>query len=615
MKTTPINLKGVSLANLMIQLRTVSILFVSYLFVRIAIWDPSKTTLRVGYTNEYDYIIVGAGSAGCVLANRLSENPNVTVLLIEAGRMDDHRYIRIPGAFPNLQQTSLDWQYVTVPQKNSHQAMKKQQSYWPRGKVLGGSSSINAMIHIRGSPKDYDRWEKVYGAKGWSWNDVFPYFKKSEDWEGSGGDEGYHGNGGPLRVENAKYKTPSAHWFMSAAKEAGFKVTDPNGKTQEGVGYTQVTHKNGARWSTAQAYLHPVRWRDNLFLLLRTHVIKLELHGKKATGVLLRDEVSGKQRIIRARREIILSAGTVGSTHILLLSGIGPAEHLKEAQIPVVQDLPVGENLQDHLMLAITYLAHNISLYSGLTYSKPLGESFKSILQYLLFQDGMIAGNIIEANLFQKTDLSSEDKGADLQIYYYGGTLIKPLVDHIRAIPLLGKLFFGSHVENENGHVSGMTFLPVGLHPKSRGTIKLIVRRPEAMPLISPNYLDHPDDVEVFVRGVRIVQKLLNTSVYNNISLHCPALDVRNPFPKDSDDFWRWYTRQIAGTAYHASGTCRMGSKEDKAAVVDPQLRVRGIENLRIVDASVMPEITSGNTNAPVIMIAEKASDLIKEDQ
>ena len=592
--------------------RAVAFLLISYLFVRIAIWDPSKTTLRVGYANEYDYIIVGAGSAGCVLANRLSENPNVTVLLIEAGRMDDHRDIHIPGAYPNLQETSLDWQYVTVPQKNSNQAMKKQQSYWPRGKVLGGSSSINAMIHIRGSPKDYDRWEKVYRAKGWNWNDVFPYFKKSEDWEGSGGDEGYHGNGGPLRVENAKYKTPSAHWFMSAAKEAGFKVTDPNGKTQEGVGYTQVTHKNGARWSTAQAYLHPIRWRDNLFLLLRTHVIRLELHGKKVTGVLLRDEVSGKQRIIRARREIILSAGTVGSTHILLLSGIGPAEHLKEAQIPVVQDLPVGENLQDHLVLPISYLAPNISLYSGLTYSKPLGESFKSILQYLLFQDGMIAGNIIEANLFQKTDLSSEDKGADLQIYYYGGTLIKPLVDHIRAIPLLGKLFFGSHVENENGHVSGMTFLPVGLHPKSRGTIKLNVRRPEAMPLISPNYLDHPDDVEVFVRGVRIVQKLLNTSVYNNISLHCPALDVRNPFPKDSDDFWRWYTRQIACTTYHPVGTCRMGGKEDKEAVVDPQLRVRGIENLRIVDASVMPEITSGNTNAPVIMIAEKASDLIK---
>ena len=588
---------------------------ISWLLLKVALWNPNKTAIRIGYANEYDYIIVGAGSAGCVLANRLSENPNVTVLLIEAGGMDDHFDIHIPAAYGRLQRSSMDWQYVTVPQKHSHQAMRNRQSKWPRGKVLGGTSSINAMVYIRGNPKDYDRWEKVYGAKGWSWNDVFPYFNKAEDWRGNGGDKGYHGNSGPLRVEFSKFQTPSVHMLISAAKEAGFKVTDPNGKIQEGIGYSQVTYKNGVRWSTAQAYLHPVRWRENLYLLLNTHVIKIELNdNKEATGVFINHELTNKNRTIMAKREVILSAGTVGSTHILLLSGIGPANHLKEAGIRVVQDLPVGQNLQDHLMLPITYLAPNMSLYSGFTFSKPIGESFKSRIKYLLFQDGMIAGAPVEASLFVKTDLATENEGPDLQILYLGATITQRNVEDFGLILDLAKIYHGGHVEDEDGHASGFVFYPCGLHPKSRGSIKLNVKKPETTPLISPNYLNHPDDVEVFVRGVQIVQKILNTSIYNNISLHCLALDAPSPFPKDSNDFWRWYTRQIASTVYHPVGTCRMGGKEDKEAVVDPQLRVRGVENLRVVDASVIPEIISGNTNAPVIMIAEKASDLIKGD-
>ena len=589
-----------------------------FILVKIGLWSPIKTVLRRGEASVYDYIIVGGGSAGCVLANRLSANPNVTVLLIEAGGMDTHQYIHIPADFGKLQLSSMDWQYETVPQKNSHQAMIKQKSKWPRGKVLGGSSSINVNVYMRGNPEDYNRWERVYGAEGWSWDDVLPYFKRAEDWGGGRTDrvidEEYHGTGGPLRVEYAKFRTPSAKWFLEAAKEAGYEETDPNGRQQEGVSYTQSTHKNGARWSTAQAYLHPVRWRENLFLLLKTEVTKVKFNGNKADGVLVREE--GKdERIIKASKEIILSGGSIGSSIILLQSGIGPAGHLTEAGINVVQDLPVGKNLQDHLMVPLCFFATNISVYSGQVISPAITESIMTKVHYALFQDGMPAASTAEVNLILRSGVRKDDQRPDLLFYYISIMMNKPQVDGIGYIPILAQSYFGNNVLNEDGiNDAGFCVNAVDLHPGSVGDITLNTKMPWAPSFISPNYLADPNDVEALLKGIRTIQKVVNSTVYSNIPLECPALNARSTYTKDSDEFWRWYIRQVTSTSYHPVGTARMGSIDDDKAVVDERLKVKGVQGLRVADGSVMPEVTSGNTNAPVIMIAEKAADMIIED-
>ena len=573
-----------------------------FLLVKIGLWSPIKTVIRRGDYSVYDYIIVGGGSAGCVLANRLSANPNVTVLLVEAGGMDTHEYIHIPAAFGKLQLSSMDWQYETVPQKNSHQAMIKQKSKWPRGKVLGGSSSINVNVYMRGNPEDYNRWERVYGAKGWSWDEVLPYFKRAEDWGGGGPtndgviDEEYHGTGGPLRVEYAKYRTPSARWFLEAAKEIGYKETDPNGRQHEGVSYTQSTHKNGARWSTAQAYLHPVRWRENLFLLLKTEAIKVKFNGNRADGVLVREE-GKEERLIKANKEIILSGGSIGSSIILLQSGIGPASQLNEAGINVVQDLPVGRNLQDHLMVPLCFFTTNISVFSGQVISLAITESLMTKIRYALFQDGMPSASTAEVNLILRSGVRKGDQRPDLHFYYISIMMNKPQVDGIGYIPILAQSYFGENVLKEDGvNDPGFCINAVDLRPSSVGDITLNTKMPWAPPFISPNYLADPTDVEALLQGIRTIQKVVSSTVYSNLSLECPALEARSTYPKDSNEYWRWYIRQVTSTSYHPVGTARMGSTDDDKAVVDERLKVKGIKGLRVADGSVMPEITSGNT-------------------
>ena len=591
-----------------------------YHTVKIFTWDASNYPYNTPVDlKEFDYIIVGAGSAGCVLANRLSEDPNISVLLIEAGRPDTMREIHIPQAYPRLQLTGVDWQFLSAPQRNSCFAMTAQRSAWPLGEVLGGSSAINAMLYARGNPADYDRWEKL-GAKGWGWKDVFPYFKKAEDFK-SEGEAGFHGIGGPLTVQKAKFVTPAARAFVDAGNELGYSEVDYNGRSQFGFSLAQQTVQDGVRWSTAQAYLHPVRYRSNLFILTEFAVRTVAFDGDRATGVYVvstRDYRTGKETLFQARREVILSAGTVGSAKILLMSGIGPEEDLREVHVPFRKDLPVGRNLQDHVMVPVGYVVDEISPDSGYTFTEPFVGSVSALLEYVFFGTGPLSATPVEALAFLHLGMEEENKRSpDTQVHFVTRQLGEDDMQRWHVSPQAAMQLFGGWVLDAPA-MTGYYFLPTILHPKSRGNIKLDkMRGPLEPPVINPNYLTHPDDIQVLLRGIRAVQTIVNTSAFeypNSRGAHCLCENAPTPYPYDSDQFWLWYIQKITLTAHDPVGTCRMGTVEDPATVVDPQLRVKGTSGLRVVDASVMPELPSGNINAPTIMIAEKASDLIKED-
>ncbi|HEU5375313.1 MAG TPA: choline dehydrogenase [Ktedonobacteraceae bacterium] len=518
----------------------------------------------------YDYIIVGAGSAGCVLANRLTEDPQTSVLLIEAGGPDKKQEIHIPAAFSKLFKTPLDWEYYTEEEPR----MANRKMYWPRGKVLGGSSSINAMIYIRGHRHDYDSWRDE-GNEGWGYADVLPYFKKAENQER--GPSEYHGVGGPLNVSDRRYTNPLSYAFVAACKEMGIpENSDFNGAVNEGAGLYQTTQKNGARWSTVNAYLTPALSRPNLTVRTDTQVARVVIENGRATGIAYIE--GDKVETVRANREVLVCGGAINSPQILMLSGVGPAEHLRSVGIEVIADLPgVGENLQDHLVAGAAYQSTRpISLNDA--------EKLGNILTYLFFKRGPFTSTIAESGGFIKTQ--SDLPAPDIQYHF-------------------APAFFREHgAVKIPGH--GFTIGPTLLHPRSRGRILLHSNDPLQHAAIHANYLSEEEDIQSLLAGLKLAHELAHTKAF------APYLG-----PEMEPQTWKCSDKEMieticqsAETIYHPAGTCKMGS--DAMAVVDTQLRVRGIEGLRVIDASIMPTVVGGNTNAPTIMIAEKAADMLK---
>ena len=518
----------------------------------------------------YDYILVGAGSAGCVLAARLTEDPDTSVLLLEAGGPDEAQEIHVPVAFSKLFKTLYDWAYYT----DEEPQLKNRKLYWPRGKVLGGSSSINAMIYMRGNRRDYDRWREL-GNAGWGYADVLPYFKKAENQERGASD--YHGVGGPLNVMDRRYTNPLSLTFIEAGVELGWPRNDDfNGASQEGFGDFQVTQRAGMRCSAAVAYLHPVLGRPNLTVETNATVAAVLFEGTRAVGVAyLKD---GERHEARANREVVLSGGAINSPQLLLLSGVGPADALRALGIGVVADLPgVGGNLQDHPAVGVCIQSTQpVSLFEA--------ETAENLQEFAQNQRGPFTSNVGETGAFLKTDAAKEEP--DLQYHfapvYYIDHGFTPATEH------------------------GFTIAPTLVTPESRGRISLRSTDPTQPPEIVANYLASDADLRTLVEGVKLARRLADTRAF------APYRgDEILPGPQaQSDDALAEFVRERAESLYHPAGTCKMGS--DEAAVVDDQLRVRGVEGLRVVDASIMPVVVNANTNAPTIMIAERAADLIR---
>ena len=523
---------------------------------------------------EADYVIVGAGSAGCTLAARLSEDPSVSVLLLEAGGKSVHPNVAIPAAFAKQFKTRLDWEYATEPEPGCF----NRSLYVPRGRGLGGSSSMNAMLYVRGRPLDYDMWE-AQNCPGWGWKDVEPYFLRAENNE-RGASE-HHAVGGPLNVADQRSPRRLTMRFLAAAEAAGIpRIPDYNGPEQDGASIVQVTQRKGRRFSAADAYIRPNASRHNLEVVTRCQVQRVEIENGRATGVRYRDR-RGREQLARAAREVLLSAGAIGSPQLLMLSGIGPADHLRELGLPVALDLPgVGENLQDHPYVVCIWESRVAeSLYGA---DKP-----KALLEWLLRRTGPLTSSVAEAFAFVRSRAGLP--AADLQYHF-------------------APAYFNDNGFDEfDGHA--FTSGPVLISPKSRGRVWLRSSDPSDKPHILTNSLTEPEDVQALVAGVKLAREIvekppLAEAVAREIF---PGSGVEDDADLEDD------VRRRVELLYHPVGTCRMGS--DDLAVVDPQLRVRGLEGLRVVDASIMPLIPGGNTNAPTIMVGERAADLIKAPQ
>ncbi|MEV4252138.1 GMC family oxidoreductase N-terminal domain-containing protein [Spirillospora sp. NPDC049652] len=514
---------------------------------------------------DYDYVIVGAGSAGAALAARLSENSSVQVALLEAGGTDRKQEVHIPAAFTRLFKTPLDWDFRTARQRE----LDGREIYWPRGRMLGGSSSMNAMMWVRGTRADYDGWD----VPGWTYDDVLPYFRRAEGRVGSN-EGGVYGTDGPLTVSELRDPNVTTLAFLRSCEAAGLtRLTELNGPEYEGYSIVPVSQRRGRRWSTADAYLRPARWRRNLHVMTHAHVRRVLIEDGRAVGVAL---VNGVR--VTARREVVLSAGAVGSPHLLLLSGVGDPDHLREHGIEPVAERPaVGRHLQDHL--AIMLLRH---CPEPVTLVGAGGRA--DVARYLLLRRGPFTSNVGEGVVYARS--GPAQPAPDLELVF-------------GPVPLIGA---GLVEPTEHG----VTLGTVLLRPESSGRVSLASDDPSDAPLIDPAYLSAPGDLPRLVQGLRMAEKLLDTPPLSRYATR-PMAPLRDG---DDDAALEAYVRAHAETLFHPTGTCRMGADED--SVVDPELRVRGVEGLRVADASVFPEIIRGHTHAPAVMVGEYAADLIR---
>ena len=524
---------------------------------------------------EPDYIVIGAGSAGSLLAARLTEG-SANVLLLEAGPETWHPMIHIPAGVRSLHRNpAVNWSYFTEP----HPDTANRAIHWPRGRVIGGSGSINGMLYVRGNPGDYDAWADM-GCTGWSYADVLPYFKKTERYEN--GDPHFRGKEGPLPVVDYKAHLNLTHRFVRAAQQAGLPFTkDYNGAQQEGVGYSQMTRLGRFRGSTAFALLRPARSRPNLQVKTNAVVTRLVFEGKRCVGVTWRK--SGQETTVRARREVILCGGAINSPHLLMVSGVGPASELQALDIPVVHDSPgVGKNLIDHYYGGISARVRDEISINELARGWRL---VREVLRFTLMGEGALTYGVTASSVFTRS--RPELARPDLQLLFTPASYNRERFGELEAAP-------------------GITAVVCLAQPESRGSLTLHSADPDVPPRIEPNYLTAPNDVRALIAGVHLVRRIFAAPAM----AQCMVGETYPGPQASSDDAIVDALRLTGTTGYHAVGTCRMGS--DANAVVDPQLRVTGVERLRVVDASVMPMVTTGNTNAPTVMIAEKAADLIR---